>query len=286
MKKILVPTDFSENAENALQIAAQLAQKFKSEIYLLHMIELPVNMSNPVGETRSNNLPEAIGFMKLAKKRFTEILSRPYLKGIKVHEIVEFHQAFDGIMETSREHGCDYIIMGSKGASGFKEMFIGSNTEKVVRTSEIPVLVIKEARPNFEVNDFVFATNLDNNNKMTLEKVVEFAKLMDARLHLLYVNTANEFITSKDTDTYLEKYVEDIDFDNYEFHIYNDDSVEQGVLNFSKKINADLIGIATHGRKGLSHFFNGSISEDLVNHAHSPVITFKLEKPEHRKTFP
>lgn len=286
MKKILVPTDFSENAENALQIAAQLAQKFKSEIYLLHMIELPVNMSNPVGETRSNNLPEAIGFMKLAKKRFTEILSRPYLKGIKVHEIVEFHQAFDGIMETSREHGCDYIIMGSKGASGFKEMFIGSNTEKVVRTSEIPVLVIKEARPNFEVNDFVFATNLDNSNKMTLEKVVEFAKLMDARLHLLYVNTANEFITSKDTDTYLEKYVEDIDFDNYEFHIYNDDSVEQGVLNFSKKINADLIGIATHGRKGLSHFFNGSISEDLVNHAHSPVITFKLEKPEHRKTFP
>ena len=72
----------------------------------------------------------------------------------------------------------------------------------------------------------------------------------------------------------------------YEFHIYNDDSVEQGVLNFAKKIKADLIGIATHGRKGLSHFFNGSISEDLVNHAHSPVITFKLEKPEHRKNFP
>lgn len=286
MKKILVPTDFSENAENALQIAAQLAQKFKSEIYLLHMIELPSNESGPLGERRSNDLPEALGFMKLAKKRFTEILSRPYLKDIKVREIVEFHQAFEGIMETSREHGCDFIVMGSKGASGFKEMFIGSNTEKVVRTSEIPVLVIKDARPNFAVRDFVFATNLDNSNKRTLEKVVEFAKLMDARLHLLYINTANEFITSKDTDTYLEKYVEDIDFDNYEFHIYNDDSVEQGVLNFAKKINADLIGIATHGRKGLSHFFNGSISEDLVNHAHSPVITFKLEKPEHRKNFP
>lgn len=286
MKKILVPIDFSENSENALQIAAQLAKKFNSEIYLLHMIELPANMSNPVGETRSNDLPEALGFMKLAKKRFTEILSRPYLKGIKVREIVEFHQAFDGIMETSKEHGCDFIVMGSKGASGFKEMFIGSNTEKVVRTSEIPVLVIKNAHPNFAVRDFVFATNLDNTNKRTLEKVVNFAKLMDARLHLLYINTANEFITSKDTDTYLAKYVEGIDFDNYEFHVYNDDSVEQGVLNFSKKIKADLIGIATHGRKGLSHFFNGSISEDLVNHAHSPVITFKLEKPENRKNFP
>lgn len=286
MKKILVPTDFSENAENALQIAAQLAHRFGSEIYLLHMLELPANMTNPVGDMRSNDLPEALGFMKLAKKRFTEILSRPYLKDLKVHEIVEFHQAFDGIMETSKEHGCDFIVMGSKGASGFKEMFIGSNTEKVVRTSEIPVLVIKENRPNFMVKDFVFATNLDNSNKGTLEKVVEFARLMDSRLHLLYINTANEFITSKDTDNYLEKYVDGIDYDNYEFHIYNDDSVEQGVLNFSKKINADLVGIATHGRKGLSHFFNGSISEDLVNHAHIPVITFKLEKKEHRKNFP
>ena len=286
MKKILVPTDFSENAENALQIAAQIAHNFQSEIYLLHMLELPVNINQAVGETRSNDLPEALGFMKLAKKKFTEILSRPYLQGLKVHEVVEFHQAFDGIMETSREHGCDYIIMGSKGASGFKEMFVGSNTEKVVRTSEIPVLVIKENRPNFKVRDFVFATNLDNSNKMTLKKVVEFSKLMDARLHLLYINTANEFSTSKDTETYLEKYVDGINFDNYEFHIYNDDSVEQGVLNFSKKINADLIGIATHGRKGISHFFNGSISEDLVNHAHRPVITFKLEKPEHKKNFP
>lgn len=286
MKKILVPTDFSENAENALQIAAQLAQRFGSEIYLLHMLELPANMTNPVGDMRSNDLPEALGFMKLAKKRFTEILSRPYLKGLKVHEIVEFHQAFDGIMETSKEHGCDFIVMGSKGASGFKEMFVGSNTEKVVRSSEIPVLVIKENRPNFMVKDFVFATNLDSGNKGTLEKVVNFARLMDARLHLLYINTANEFITSKDTDNYLEKYVDGINYDNYEFHIYNDDSVEQGVLNFSKKINADLIGIATHGRKGLSHFFNGSISEDLVNHAHTPVITFKLEKKEHRKSFP
>lgn len=250
------------------------------------MLELPVNMSGPMGETRSNDLPEALGFMKLAKKRFTEILARPYLKGIKVHEIVEFHQAFDGIMETSKEHGCDFIIMGSKGASGFKEIFIGSNTEKVVRTSEVPVLVIKENRPNFTVKDFVFATNLDSTNKKTLEKVVNFARLMDARLHLLYINTANEFITSKDTDNYLEKYVDGMNYDNYEFHIYNDDSVEQGVLNFSKKIQADLIGIATHGRKGLSHFFNGSISEDLVNHAHIPVITFKLEKKEHRKSFP
>lgn len=278
MKRILVPTDFSEQAENALKVAAQLARKYDAEIFLLHMIELPADMSNPVGETRSHDLPEALFFMKMAKKKFTQLLSAPYLSGLKVQDTVEFNQAFEGIMDTSRKHGCDFIVMGSQGASGFKEMFIGSNTEKVVRTSDIPVLVIKNEHPTFEVRNFVFATNLEEHGKSVLRKVVAFAQFINAKLHLVYINTANEFITSEAIDNRLKKYLDNMDFSNYEFHVYNDDSIETGILNFAKKVDADLVGIATHGRKGLSHFFNGSISEDLVNHANSPVITFKLEK--------
>lgn len=278
MKKILVPTDFSEQAENALKVAAQLAEKFNAEIYLLHLIELPADMVNPVGETRSNDLPEALFFMKMAKKKFDDLLSRPYLKGLKVHDTVEINKAFEGIIDTSKKHGCDFIVMGSQGATGLREMFIGSNTEKVVRTSDIPVLVVKNEHPSFEVNNFIFATNLETTGRKTLQKVISLAKTFEARLHLVYINTANEFVTTDDCDKKLKKYMEGVAFDNYEFHVYNDDSVEQGILNFSRKINADVMGIATHGRKGLSHFFNGSISEDLVNHANSPVITFKLEK--------
>lgn len=278
MKKILVPTDFSEQAENALKVATQLAKKYNAEIYLLHMIELPADMSNPVGETRSHDLPEALFFMKMAKKKFNQLLSAPYLSGIKVQDTVEFNQAFEGIMNTSRKYGCDFIVMGSQGASGFKEMFIGSNTEKVVRTSEIPVLVIKNDHPSFEVNNFVFATNLEEHGRETFKKVVEFAEFIEAKLHLVYINTANEFITSEAIDNRLSKYLDNLNFSNYEFHVYNDESIERGIMNFSRKVNADLVGIATHGRKGLSHFFNGSISEDLVNHATSPVITFQLKK--------
>ena len=278
MKKILVPTDFSEQAENALKVAAQLAQKFTAEIYLLHLIELPADMVNPVGDTRSNDLPEALFFMKLAKKKFDDLLSRPYLKGLPVHDIVEINKAFDGILDASKKHGCDFIVMGSQGATGFREMFIGSNTEKVVRTSDIPVLVVKNEHPAFEVNNFIFATNLETTGKKTLQKVIDLAETFQARLHLVYINTANEFVTTDDCDKKLQNYMEGVAFDNYEFHVFNDDSVEQGILNFSRKINADVMGIATHGRKGLSHFFNGSISEDLVNHANSPVVTFKLEK--------
>ena len=276
MKKILVPTDFSDTAEHALKIAAQLAKKHNSEIYLLHMLELPMQLIDPVAGGNSQNLPESIFFMKLAHQRFAKLMQRPFLKDIKVHETVMFHQAFDGIMEVSEDYDCDIIIMGSHGASGFKEMFIGSNTEKVVRSSHIPVLVIKNEHGNFEVENFIFATDADGSNKHTLEKAYNFAQLIEAKFHLLFINTPNNFITSTEVRKRIDNFISGFNIHDYEMHIYNDVSVEKGILNFAMKQKKALIGISTHGRKGLAHFFNGSISEDLVNHANMPVVTFKI----------
>lgn len=282
MKRILVPTDFSEQAEYALKVAAQMARKFNGEIFLLHMLELPMHLvggaaasGSGVGGGASQSLPEALYFMKLAKKRFSEIMKEPYLKDIKVHETVEFHQAFDGIMEVSDKHNCDIIIMGSHGATGFKEMFIGSNTEKVVRNSTIPVLVIKNEHKEFNISDFVFATDCDLDNKHTLRQAKGFAEKIQARLHLVYINTANNFMTHTNAQQCLNDFVDGED-KNFTLNIYNDVTVENGILNFARSINAGLIGISTHGRKGIAHFFNGSISEDLVNHAQQPVVTFKI----------
>jgi len=276
MKRILVPTDFSAQAENALKVAAQLARRFDGEIFLLHMLELPLQLVDPVSGSGTQNLPEAIFFMKLAKKKFRELINEPYLKDIIVHDTVEFHQAFDGIMEVSKEHNCDLIVMGSHGSSGLKEVFIGSNTEKVVRNSTIPVLVIKNEHEEFDINNFVFATDCNLENKHTLNKAIQFANKIDAHLHLLYVNTANNFKTTLEAKNCLEDFVKGEDLNHHTLNIYNDVTVEKGVLNFAKSINAGLIGISTHGRKGLAHFFNGSISEDLVNHANRPVVTFKI----------
>lgn len=276
MKNILVPTDFSEKAENALKIAAQLARKNNSEIYLLHMLELPLGLIDPVMGSSSDDLPEALFFMKLAKKRFTEILSQPYLKGVKVYEKVQFHEAFEGIIETSHECDCDMIIMGSKGVSGLKEIFIGSNTEKVVRTSDLPVLVVKNDHPNFKVNDFIFATDFSEESKAIIPRVIKFAEFLEAKLHLLYINTENHFLSSDEADVSMDDFMTGQKFTNYTLNVYNAKSIESGILNFAKKIDAGLVGVATHGRKGIAHFFNGSISEDLVNHANRPVVTFKL----------
>lgn len=275
MKNILVPTDFSDQAEKALKVAAQLARKFNSEIYLLHMLELPLQLIDPV-QGSSHNLPEAIFFMKLAHQRFNKIMKQTYLEGIKVHETVEFHRAFDGIMEIGKEKDCDLIVMGSHGVSGFQEVFIGSNTEKVVRHSEIPVLVIKNEIPEFNIKDFIFATDGNPDHRHTLIKASNFSKYLGAKLHLLFVNTPNNFITSQEANEIMENFVRGSGLDNFEIHIYNDVSVEKGILNFAEMMDAGLLGISTHGRKGLAHFFNGSISEDLVNHANRPVVTFKI----------
>lgn len=276
MKKILVPTDFSEQAENALKVAAQISKKYDAEIFLLHMLELPMDLIDPSSGGQNHDLPESIFFMKLAHQRFTEVMARPYLEGIKVHETVQFHEAFEGIMEVSKEKQCDLIVMGSHGASGFKEMFIGSNTEKVVRTSETPVLVIKDELPEFKVEHFVYATDFDKDNIEAFNEAITFGLEFTKNIHLLYVNTANNFMTTNEIEERMDNFIADLKFTNFSLNVYNDTSVEKGILNFTKKLPDCLVGISTHGRKGLSHFFNGSISEDLVNHAKCPVVTFKI----------
>lgn len=274
MKRILVPTDFSKEAENALKVAAQLAKDHNSEIYLLHMLELPLDLVDPMHE--NSELPEALFFMKLAHKRFEEVMNSDFLEGITVHETIQNNEAFEGIIDTAKENDIDLIIMGSQGASGFKEMVIGSNTEKVVRTSDIPVLVIKKEHHNFHINNLVFACEFTDEYRASFTQAAKFAKSINAKMHLLMINTPNGFRTTAESEAKMNSFLTGMSLDNYTLNIYNDRTIEKGILNFANAIEADIIAMSTHGRKGLSHFFNGSISEDLVNHAKRPVVTFKI----------
>ncbi|WP_430410348.1 universal stress protein [Kordia sp.] len=273
MKKILLPTDFSEQATYALKVAASLAKQNNAEIHLMHMLELPSHLLS--GDTNLN-VPEQLLFMKIANERFEKTMEKAYMKDINVHVTVESQKAFDGITEAINQYDIDLVVMGSSGASGLKEMFIGSNTEKVVRTSDAPVLVIKNDIENFNVDSFVFASNFSDDQKLVFEQALDFANSFNAKLYLLYVNTPNRFVSTAKAEKKMNDFIADFEIPNFEKHIYNDDTIEHGILNFSKSIDADLIGMSTHGRQGLAHFFNGSISEDLVNHAMRPVITFKI----------
>lgn len=274
MKKILVPTDFSDNAENALKVAAQIARARKSELILLHMLELPSQGGDAI--VTSHNIPELMLFKKVAIEKLDDLMDAEYLDGLEVSEIIQFEMAFDGIMNISKKNDVDLIVMGSHGASGFKEMFIGSNAEKVVRSSEVPVLIIKKEVQEFKVNSFVFASDFSEEIKKPFQKALEIADLFGAHIHLVRINTLSNFTSTDSSNKIFEEFLKGSNAKNYTTHVYNDASVEKGVLHFAKSINADLIGICTHGRNGLSNFFNGSVSEDLVNHAMRPIITFKI----------
>ena len=106
--------------------------------------------------------------------------------------------------------------------------------------------------------------------------MMEFAKIFDSNLFLVMICTPNSFKTTHQAEKTMHDFIADYDLENYSTHIYNDTNIENGIINFANSVDADLIGICTHGRTGLAHFFNGSIGEELVNHAVKPVITFKI----------
>jgi nucleotide-binding universal stress UspA family protein len=274
MKKILVPVDFSNHAEYALKVAAQIAKKNNGEILLIHMLELPISGNDALSS--AHEIPELMLFKNMATQKLDSLMKSDYLNGLKVTEIIQFEMAFDGIVKNATAHNADLIVMGSHGAKGAQEMFIGSNTEKVVRNSNIPVLVIKKEEANFNANSFVFASDFSDETKKSFEKVVDFANKFDSHIHLVNINTPNTFKSTNVSQKIMDDFTSEFKINKFSTHTYNDINVEKGILHFAKSIDADIIGMCTHGRKGISHFFNGSISEDLVNHAKRPVITFKI----------
>lgn len=274
MKRILVPTDFSVHADYALKVAAQIARDTNGEIFLVHMLELPTQMADAV--SGGADIPEIMLFMKKAHEKLESLLEKDYLEGIKVSEAVKLGRAFEGILKSSVKNNIDLVVMGSHGSSGFQELFIGSTTEKIVRTSESPVLVIKSENTNFKTDRFVFASDFSKEIYGCFKKIISFTKIFGSHLDLVMINTPNSFKSTGDAQKIMKNFVSEFELTNFSMHTYNDTNIETGILNFAKSVNADIIGMCTHGRTSLYHFFNGSISEGLVNHADIPVVTFKI----------
>ncbi|MGB5228094.1 MAG: universal stress protein [Eudoraea sp.] len=278
MKKILVPVDFSEHAGYALEVAAKLAKDSGAEIIVLHMMGLSEAY---LTKSESDEAAEAHFYMKLAKKRYETFLNKPFLKGVKVTEMVQNYKIFSEINEVAKENNIDLIIMGSHGASGVSEIFVGSNTEKVVRSSDIPVLVIKEPSPLFTPKLVVYACDLRVESIKAYHSARALFENWDLKLHLVYVNLPNEEFMStgeikKKAEFFLKVAHNGAVPSNTEMIYVSDYSIERGIFNHANDIQADLIAIPTHGRSGIAHFFKGSIGEDVVNHANLPVITFKV----------
>ncbi|WKK79182.1 universal stress protein [Marivirga arenosa] len=279
MKKILVPTDFSDQAKYALKLATEIAKKTDAELILLHVVEIPGQQSfNTTGEANHADGMEGVYIMKmieLGKKKLHALKDDEILEGLNVHAKLEAGNTFYNISSIVNEHNPDIIIMGTSGSSGVDEILIGSNAEKVVRNAKCPVLTLKEEISLASIDNIVFASSLKNDDKELANKLKEIAKLSYAKIHLLKVNTPNNFESSTNTNKRMDEYMKNNGLEA-EKHIHNGINEEEGILEFAKENNIDLIAMGTHGRKGLMHLLSGSIAEDVVNHSKRPVLTLKL----------
>ncbi|MFV0541225.1 MAG: universal stress protein, partial [Aestuariibaculum sp.] len=277
MKKIIVPIDFSEHSEYALKTAAKFAKRFEAEVLALHMLEMSDTML-----TASDGLQyeKARFFIQLSEQKFESFLKKDYLNDIKVTPIIKPFKVFSEIAEVAKTHNADLIIMGSHGTSGFKEFFVGSNTERVVRTAEVPVLIVKSENININFETVVFACDFTNDAIKPYKEVLNLFDKKDTNLYFVYVNLPNErFKSSVEIEQRVANFFNEADgnLDHMSKVQYvSDYTVENGVLNFSLKVGADIIAIPTRGKTGIAHFFEGSIGEDIANHANLPVITFKI----------
>ncbi len=277
MNTIVVPVDFSEYSEYALKAASSIIKKTNGRIIALHMLDLQTSTFN---ESQSYLQERAAFLFQFAKKKFEFFLKRDYLKDIKVVPLIKYHKVFSEINEVVEEENADMIVMGSHGASGMKELFVGSNTEKVIRFSKVPVLVIKNGLGNDNFNNVVYATDFSKESVGAYIRIKSLVEELQGRLHLLYVNTPyNEFKTTEEMEELASTFLQVADSNSEKLKEVNfvcDKTVEQGIFHFANSINAEMVALSTHARKGFSHIFKGSVSEDVANHASLPILTVKI----------
>jgi nucleotide-binding universal stress UspA family protein len=283
MKKILVPTDFSKPALIACDVAADIARKAGSEITLLHVIEEAAGNSMNVGGQVSSDAgwDEKLFTLKLiekAKKQMAKLMEDARWDGVKVNQQLRVGTPYHGMNKIITEKNVDLVVMGTAGHSGLEQMIIGSNTEKVVRTANCPVLTMHNKPSSKDFKQIVYATSMDKEEEVFSRIVRSTQKLYDSTVHLVRINTPGNFQRDALVKKTMQDFAKKLQLKNYTINVFNDISEEEGIIYFAESVNADLIAMSTHGRTGFAHVLAGSIAEDVVSHSRRPVLTFVTKK--------
>lgn len=283
MIKVLVPYDFSEQAQNALNFTTGLAEKIDDvHVEVLHVLEVPYvsNIGTMGGGEAMPEMENQIFFIELMEKRKEQIENLKQEYGGKNYGFeakLTLGNAFKSISQSILDENPDIVVMGSKGSSGVEEVLIGSNTEKIVRTATCPVITVKSAVNPDSFKKIVFASDFKEDDFEIASRIKNLIALFDAELYFVVVNTPANFEPTRDSISRIKMFAKKHGFEGAKAEIYNSLSEESGIIEFAEDIDADLIAMATHGRTGFLHLITGSIAEDVVNHAKRPVWTLKVK---------
>lgn len=281
MQKILVPTDFSDVSNHALDLARQLAQRDNCQILLLNIIEhASAATFNTMGVTDYDPM-ESLYMKKMiesVKNKMEGIRNSKDFKGVDIKTKVTIGNPFVEITQDIVNTDTDIVIMGTQGTEGAEELFVGSNAEKVIRYAQCPVITIKEKTNISDIKNIVFASDFKLPGEGIAVYIKEAQSIFKASLSLVIINTPNSFTTTRNDFQIMKTFAEEKGLENYTMDIYNDFNEENGIIDFSQDIKADMIALGTHGRTGIYHMLSGSIAEDVANHSDMPVWTFKIDR--------
>lgn len=277
MKTILIPVDFSDTSKKALKVAIKVAKRIQAKIVLTHMVGIEDSLAKP-----PNNFEEALFYSKLIGIKFETFIEELNTDDVIIEPTLQKHLDFNSVAEMATDLEASLIIMGSHGSQGIEEFFVGTNTEKVVRTSKVPVLVIKDNELKFAPERILYASDFNSNTITAYHRIIEVATMLEARIEYVYINTpGSTFKSTYEIDDILLNFFKEVKHTDpieaiKSVQRFSDYSVEQGIMHYADLTATDIIAIPTHGRKGIAHFINGSISEDIANRSTIPVLTVKM----------
>lgn len=256
--KLLVPTDFTNEAHSAIQHAVKLGVIVQAEVILLNVVK------------DKSDIPAATTKLKEEEKWAKTVNDQ-----IDVRSIVRVGNIFDDIGDAASELGVSLIIMGTHGASGWQKI-IGSYALKVITNSSVPFIVVQDQLMNDTGYDsIVVPLDLNNETKQKLEMVASIAHYFDSEVHLITPNESDEFLSNKlkANRIWAAKYLKGKNV-KFTTQIVDDgDNLLEGVFKLSKKVEADLIAIMNLQKNSLMGVLGSSYQQEIIaNKAKVPVL--------------
>lgn len=278
MKHILVPIDFSDESLNALETARSFAENAGSSITLLNVIEDPNILSTRITGEMGYDPMTNVYIRQLKDKTYeklNEIVSDHKFDNIEISFKIDIDNAYSAIVNNIVSEKASLIIMGSKGASGLREILVGSVADKVTRNASCPVIVVKGESQFSYLNDIVFATDLDPDQDEVVECLKEYQTFFNAHLHVFNAVTSNKTYFPE-VQSKMQALMDRHNMNDYSLVVERSDDVADAILDFAKQKDAGLIAFSSHDRHGLLRLVESKVSKNLTNHAHRPVWTVAI----------
>jgi nucleotide-binding universal stress UspA family protein len=279
INKILIPTDFSETGLLAIEHGAFMAKLFKAELHLLHVLEVneyAYDIPEPILRmTKLDSLQEIVGSKM---KQVSDNIRKEY--GVMPVTMSSTGRIATEIEHYAEENKIDLIVMGTHGASGFEEFFMGSNAHKVVNRANCPVITVQMHATRLGFTNIVLPIDNTPHSRQKVNYAIELARHYQANIHILGLleshedNDEGKFNIKIDS---VEEAVKKAGL-HYTRKIVEGNNLAVSAMNYSKEIKADLIMIMTDHESSLTGIFIGPFAKQIVNHSSIPVMSIKPEE--------